>query len=104
MKNREELITSIITEQIKSDKLSSIPKSTELLPYVRLNIKKKRLRNKFLKTPIFYFKRLSKEIALEYSSKRLGHAFSGVVWDTLNRESFARRILRVQPLNDTEIK
>jgi hypothetical protein len=78
--------------------LSSNPVSEELIPYVRLNIKSKRLRKKFLKNPMFYRKRLKKKIVSEYMSKLLGNSFSNFIMATLERESFARRVLLVETI------
>jgi hypothetical protein len=99
MNQREQCLTNYLNEQKKDWVLSSNPTSKELLPYIRLNIKKKRIRNKFLNKPIFYIKRLPKKIASEYTSKLLAESFSGIIRDTMSRESFARRVLLVKPIS-----
>lgn len=100
---REDLVKAIIEKERESYVLSLDPQPEELLPYVRLNIKRKRLRKKFLKRPMFYAKRLPKKIITEYTSKRLGNIFKQAVWDAMNREGFARRALLVKPLPECEV-
>jgi len=95
---RKESFLDAIDKQKKDWVLKAIPTAEDLLPYVRLNIKKKRIRNKFLNKPLFYIKRLPKKIASEYTSKLLAESFSGMVMDTLSRESFARRVLLVKQI------
>lgn len=98
MNQREQCLANYLNDQTKNWVLSRYPTAEELLPYVRLNIKKKRIHNKFLKKPLFYLKRLPKKIASEYTSKLLGLSFKDMLMHTLNRESFARRILLVKPI------
>jgi hypothetical protein len=101
MDKKEDIIKSYLEEQAKNWVLSSSPVSKELIPYVRLNVKKVRLRKKFIKNPMFYRSRLPKAIVSEFICKRSAMAMSDAVWDTLNRESFARKVLLVKPLNIT---
>lgn len=101
---RAKLIEDVLSKQIVKHVLSNNPTSNELLGFVRLNIKKKRLRKKFLKNPMFYRNRLPKQIVNEYTSKKLGNIFHQAVFDTMNREGFARRVLLVQPLPEANLK
>jgi len=98
MNTREKFISKAIEAQGKDCELSSFPTADELLSYVRLNIKRKRLQKKFLKNPMFYRLRLPKKIVNEYISKHLACSMQKFVWNTLNRESFARRVFCVKPL------
>ena len=95
---RSKFIENVINEQTKEYVLSEEPTAKELLPFLRLNIKKKRLLKKFLKKPLFYCKRLPKKIVKEFTIKNLSLAIKGAVWDVLNRESFARQVFLVEPL------
>jgi hypothetical protein len=98
-KDKANVISSILSEEVKKNVLPFSPKSADLLPYVRLNVKRSRLRKKFIKNPLRYRDRMPKVIVKEYTSKLLAKALSGTVWETLNRESFARKVLMIEPLS-----
>lgn len=100
---RDNLVGEILKKEQECYVLSLDPTSEELLSYVRLNIKRKRLRKKFLKQPMFYKKRLPQRIVTEYCSKSLGNVCREAVWDVMNRESFARKVFLVQPLPESEV-
>lgn len=76
---RENILRDYVADHTKDYVLSNRPTSTELLPYVRLNIKKGRLRKKFLKNPMRYRSRLPKKVVSEYTSKLLSLSISHVV-------------------------
>lgn len=65
-------------------------------PYVRLNIKRKRLRKKFLKNPMLYRERLPKKVVKEYTMKKVSESMTKIVNDTLQRQSIARQIFGVK--------
>lgn len=101
--NKMKIIEQVWVKTTMDYILSDNPTPEELLLYVRLNIKRKRLRKKFLKHPMYYTKRLPKCIVKEFTSKLLSNSFGRVVWNTMNRESFARKVLLVKPLSEEEI-
>ena len=95
---RSKFIENVLNEQIKEYVLSEEPTSKELLPFLRLNLKKKRLLKKFLKNPLFYRKRLPKKIVKEFTCKTLSLSIKSVVLDILNRKSFARQVFLIEEI------
>jgi hypothetical protein len=78
---KQQILTEILSAQIQQFKLSAFPTNEELLPYVRLNLKRRRLKKKFLKEPMFYRKRLPNKIVKEFTMKKLSQALAECVND-----------------------
>jgi len=100
----------VIDAQGIPHRLPEEPEIADLLPFVRLNIKRRRLRKKFMKGgALRYSKRIPDYIRNEFLGKILSKPFflfSTLMsrvgptkeWDT---EEFARRAFKVEPIGQS---
>lgn len=79
-------------------RLPSQATAIDLLPFLHGRMRTKRLRKKFLKNVGYYSKLLPESVYWEYVSKHLTKSMAGFIFDRLNTESFARKILPIIPI------
>jgi len=95
-KTKDQKVADLLGVPSNKGVLTDSPSSEELLPYVSLNIRKKKIRRKFLKNPMFYKERLPKRIVSEYTNKLLCNSLSTALKVVMNRDGIARRTFLIE--------
>lgn len=78
------------------------PSPKDLVPFLYDRMRTKRLRKKFLDHHSRYWDLLPRSLYWEYVGKRVAKPLAEYFRDTLNREGFARQILKATPIQEND--